>query len=70
MDSWVVQAREHHRLAQDATGSAAQHRQQRDLCVMRLRDDGWSLGRIAKAIGCSKELVALIVRAGSVESRP
>jgi hypothetical protein len=68
MDSWAAQAREHHRLARDASGSAAQHRQQRDLCVMRLRSDGWSLGRIAKAIGCSKELIALIVRNQSVES--
>lgn len=67
MDSWAMQAREHHRLAQDATGSAAQHRQQRDLCVMRLREEGWSLGRISLAIGCSKELIALIVRAQSVD---
>jgi hypothetical protein len=59
------QAREHHRRAADALALAERHRQQRDALVRQLRepDPGtWSYSALAAAVGCSKELIAAIVK--------
>jgi hypothetical protein len=59
------QAREHHRKAAGAEADAARHREQRDMLVRRLRADDpqrWSYRALARAVGCSPELIAVIVR--------
>jgi hypothetical protein len=64
-DASVQQAREHHRRAAEALALAERHRQQRDALVRRAREedpDRWSYGALAAALGCSKELVAAIVK--------
>lgn len=68
MEVWIAAAREHHRLALEADGSAASHRQQRDQVIYRLLDDGWSYGQVAHAIRCSKSLVARIAWSRQVAS--
>lgn len=61
-DARAQQAREHHRMVADALGQADQHRQQRDRLITALREDGWTYAALAKAVGCSPELVAAIVK--------
>jgi hypothetical protein len=61
------QAREHHRQAGDATRLAGQHREQRDKLVRRLwatERENWTHATLAKAVGCSPELIAKIIRNG------
>jgi hypothetical protein len=44
---------------------AERHRQQRDALIRQIRKDdpdAWSYGGLAAAIGCSKELIAAIVK--------
>jgi hypothetical protein len=65
MDVRAQQAREHHRESAGLTDQAARHRQQRDALVRQLRADdpaAWSYGALAKAVGCSPELIAYIIR--------
>jgi ribosome-binding protein aMBF1 (putative translation factor) len=64
-DSKIQQAREHHRRAADALALAERHRQQRDELIRRARKEDptrWSYNALAAAIGCSKELIAAIVK--------
>lgn len=64
-DARVQQAREHHRHAAEAGEMAAQHRTQRDNLVRQLRSadpDRWTYVALAKAVGCSPELIAVIIR--------
>jgi hypothetical protein len=64
-DARAVQAREAHRLAGDAERLAAQHRAQRDRLVRQLRAEDparWSYTALARAVGCSPELIAAIVK--------
>lgn len=64
-DPLVQQAREHHRRAAEALALAERHRQQRDALVRRAREQDpgrWSYGALAAALGCSKELIAAIVK--------
>jgi hypothetical protein len=64
-DARAQQAREHHREVERAKGDAAQHRAQRDDLVRKLRAENpgqWTYGALAKAVGCSRELIAVIVR--------
>ncbi|HEU0242026.1 MAG TPA: hypothetical protein VFR11_22620 [Micromonosporaceae bacterium] len=64
-DASVQQAREHHRRAAEALALAERHRQQRDALVRRARreDPGrWSYNALAAAVGCSKELIAAIIK--------
>lgn len=64
-DIRAQQAREHHRAAAAATEQADQHRYQRNRLVRELRDtdpDKWTYAALAKAVGCSPELVAAIVQ--------
>lgn len=64
-DARAQQAREHHRAALSALDSAARHREQRDELVRQLRRDDparWTYPALAKAVGCSPELIAVIVK--------
>lgn len=65
-DARAQQAREEHAASLAALDDAARHRQRRDELVRSLRreDPGtWSYGVLAKAVGCSPELIAVIVKA-------
>ena len=65
MDVRAQQAREHHRESLGLSEQSAQHRQQRDALVRQLRADDpgrWSYVALAKAVGCSPELIAHIIR--------
>lgn len=67
-DARAQQAREHHEASLRALDEAAQHREARDRLVRALRADDpatWSYGRLAKAVGCSAELIAVIVKTRS-----
>ncbi len=64
-DARAQQAREHHEAAAASVDEAAQHRAQRDQLVRQLRAEDpatWTQGTLAKAVGCSAELIAVIVR--------
>ena len=64
-DPRIRQAREHHRRAAEALALAERHRQQRDALIRRAREenpDRWSYNALAAAIGCSKELIAAIIK--------
>ena len=61
----MQQAREHHQAAHAAQMDASQHRELRDLFVTRLREEDpqfWTYERLAAAVGCSSELIAVIIR--------
>jgi ribosome-binding protein aMBF1 (putative translation factor) len=64
-DPKIQQAREHHRRAAEALALAERHRQQRYALIRQARQDDpgrWSYTALAAAIGCSKELIAAIVK--------
>ena len=66
MDIRASQAREHHRLAGESDRLAAIHRERRDEAVRQLRaeDPGrWTYPALARAVGCSPELIAHIIKA-------
>jgi len=49
----------------DALALAERHRQQRDALVRQLREADphtWSYSALAAAVGCSKELIAAIIK--------
>lgn len=65
MDPLAQQAREHHRESVKAGNLAARHRQQRDQLVRQLRSTNpgrWTYAALAKAVGCSPELIATIIK--------
>lgn len=64
MDPRAQQAREHHRKAGDAASGAGRHRAQRDALVRDLwvtQRQRWTYAKLAKAVGCSPELIAKII---------
>jgi ribosome-binding protein aMBF1 (putative translation factor) len=64
-DPKIQQAREHHRRAAEALALAERHRHQRDALIRRAREEDperWSYSALAAAIGCSKELIAAIIK--------
>lgn len=64
-DPMLARARELHRKAAEAEQLAARQRAERDRLIRRLREQDpqrWSYSALAHALGCSRELVALIVR--------
>lgn len=64
MDSKAQQAREHHRRAKDNLQHADQHRAQRDKLIRELWEANranWTYAKLAKAVGCSPELIAKII---------
>ena len=69
-DARAARARELHRKAVEADELAARQRVERDALIRRLREEDpkrWSYGALAAAIGCSRELIALVVKR---EGRP
>jgi len=59
------QAREHHRLSQDASRIAQQHRRKRDQLIKALWEtdrNNWTYAKLAKAVNCSPELIAKIIK--------
>lgn len=65
MDIRAQQAREHHARSLEREGEAAREREQRDRLVRDLRQDdpaAWTYGALARAVGCSPELIAYIVK--------
>lgn len=64
-DPRAARARELHRKAAEADEVAARYRRERDRLVHQLRAEDparWSYSAIADALGCSRELVALVAR--------
>lgn len=68
MDIRAQQARDYHLKSQESTAEAARYREQRDRIVRQLRDSDppWSYGKIAAAVGCSRELIVLILKQPAV----
>lgn len=67
-DPRAARARELHRRAAEADELAARYRRERDRLIHGLRADDpahWSYTALAAAIGCSRELIALVTRRGS-----
>ena len=65
MDIRAALAREYHRAAARMAEQASRDRGQRDRLVRELRaeDPGqWTYEALAKAVGCSAELIAFIVK--------
>lgn len=63
MDPKAQSAREHHRAALEHGRIARQHRQQRDDLVRSLYGaGGWSYATLARAVGCTPDLIAKIVK--------
>ncbi len=64
-DAKATRARELHQRAIEADNLAAHLRAERDQLILRLRIEDpkrWSYSALASALGCSRELIALIVR--------
>ncbi|HXH79756.1 hypothetical protein [Nocardioides sp.] len=64
-DPRAARAKELHAKALEADRVAAQYRADRDRIIHQLRADDrqrWSYGALAAVLGCSRELIALIVR--------
>jgi len=64
MDIKVQQAREHHARSLEKEAEAGREREQRDRLIRQIRDDNparWSYSALARAVGCSRELIAYIV---------
>lgn len=63
MDARATQARVHHRHALENDRLASQHREQRDALIRRLYEEGgWSYSSLARAVGCTRDLVAKVIR--------
>lgn len=72
-DARAVAARMHHADAERALRQASAHRHLRDRLVCQLRAEDpqrWSYPRLARAVGCSPELIAHIVRTTPGVSSP
>ncbi|MCE1174887.1 MAG: hypothetical protein LWW77_09815 [Propionibacteriales bacterium] len=66
-DARAARARELHRKAVEADELAARLRAERDQLIRRLRAEDpqkWSYGALAAALGCSRELIAVVARRG------
>lgn len=64
-DVRATRARELHQLAGASTTQASRHRDERDQLVRALRAENvgyWTYDRLARAVGCSSELIATIIR--------
>lgn len=64
-DIRAQQAREHHRAAAAATAEADQHRELRNKLIRELRRSDptqWTYPHLAKAVGCTPELIAAIIQ--------
>lgn len=66
-DGRAAQARSLHRASLEQEAAAGELRAQRDRLIRQLRAEDpvyWTYPRLGKAVGCSPELIAHIVRAG------
>ncbi|MER7298631.1 hypothetical protein ABTX24_03185 [Nocardioides sp. NPDC127514] len=64
-DPRAARARELHRKALEADELAASYRAERDRIIHRLRDEDparWTYAALARALGVSRELIALVTR--------
>jgi len=64
-DARAQQAREEHAASLATLDDAARHRARRDDLVRALRRENpgtWTYGTLAKAVGCSPELIAVIIK--------
>ncbi|KMM44384.1 hypothetical protein CWIS_16555 [Cellulomonas sp. A375-1] len=64
-DARAARARELHRQAAEADELAARCRAERDRLITGLRAEDparWSYSALAAAVGCSRELIALVTR--------
>ena len=64
MDPLAAQARECHRKSQEHSRVSRQFREQRDELVRRLwreKRRDWTYPSLARAVGCSPELIAKII---------
>lgn len=64
-DARAQQAREHHRASAAASELADRHRELRNRLIRELRaadTERWTYRALAKAVGCSPELIAAIVK--------
>ncbi len=64
-DIRAQQAREHHRQAAETDRQAERHRAARNALIRALRADDpkrWTYPELAKAVGCSEELIAAVVK--------
>ncbi|QIK73862.1 hypothetical protein G7070_07105 [Propioniciclava coleopterorum] len=64
-DARAARARELHRLAAETEALASRQRAERDRLIRQLRAEDpqhWSYGALASALGCSRELIALVVK--------
>lgn len=64
-DARAQQAREAHAASLAAVAHAGEHRRRRDDLVRQLRREDptlWTYPALAKAVGCSAELVAAIIQ--------
>jgi len=71
VDIRAQQAREHHRELSRLGEQAARHREQRDRLVRLLRADDperWTYPALARAVGCSPELIAHILKQPSART--
>lgn len=59
MDPRGQEARRHH---QEAIRASSHHRAERDRLVRELSEDGYGYTPIARMVGCSRELVRLIIK--------
>lgn len=67
-DARAAQAKRLHLQVQEALEMAGRLRDQRDDLVRALRrsdPERWSYSTLAKAVGCSPELIAVIVKGGA-----
>lgn len=64
-DPRIALARDEHRLSLASEDQAGRHRMTRDELVRTLRREDpktWTYGALADAVGCSRELIAYIVK--------
>jgi AraC-like DNA-binding protein len=64
-DIRAQQAREHHRASAAAAAKAEHHRELRNKLIRDLRQadpQHWTYANLARAVGCSPELIAAIVK--------
>lgn len=67
-DPRIALARDEHRLSLASADQAGRHRMTRDELVRALRQEDpatWTYGALAQAVGCSRELIAYIVKQGN-----
>ncbi len=65
MDARAALARQYHQASINSGEEAGQHRAQRDQLIRQLRAEDpltWTYDALAKAVGCSPELIAYIVK--------